>query len=381
MVPWYFELPGDTPAYNAAWRHAIDSTQLLGPYGFRTNEPSYQYYRKQMVYSDGHRGSQWNGPSWPYQNSLVLSGMANFLNDYKQDVVTAANYVDVLRRYTRQHYLPDGKINLVENYDPDNGGPIVYYYWSNHYNHSSYNDLVITGLCGIRPAAGDTLVINPLVDTSIHYLCLDDVLYHGHRLSVVYDRDGERYHLGKGLTVFVDGKKAPLLDKDGKHAVYIGPAVLVKTPKQPVNYALNIMHKGYPMPSASVNAMPDTSLYQAIDGRIWYFTEITNRWTTFSSPIDSTDWYAVDFGRAHDIDSVKLYLMGDGIIYGAPDTYRVEYYSNNQWLPVKLMQQKPAKPVENTVNTAVFDKVNTSRIRVKFTHTSRATALSELECY
>lgn len=73
--------------------------------------------------------------------------------------------------------------------------------------------------------------------------------------------------------------------------------------------------------------------------------------------------------------------MGDGIIYGPPATYTIDYYSNGQWLPVKMKEQKPAKPVANTVNTEVFDKVNTTRIRVNFTHPSRATAVTELECY
>ena len=139
--------------------------------------------------------------------------MANFINNYKQNVITSSDYLKILRLFTQQHYLPDGKINLVEDYDPNLGGPIVYYYWSNHYNHSSFNNLVITGLCGIRPSTGDTLVINPLVDNSIQYFCLDDVLYHGHKLTVVYDEDGSKYKLGKGLTVFVDGKKAPLIQK------------------------------------------------------------------------------------------------------------------------------------------------------------------------
>ena len=123
--------------------------------------------------------------------------MANFLNNYDQKIVTASDYLKILRLYTQQHYLPDGKINLVENYDPNLGGPIVYYYWSNHYNHSSYNNLVITGLCGLRPSETDTLVINPLIDNSIQYFCLDEVLYHGHKLIVVYDRDGTRYKMGK----------------------------------------------------------------------------------------------------------------------------------------------------------------------------------------
>jgi hypothetical protein len=208
LIPWYFNLPADNSTFNAAWKHATDTTQLLGSYGFRTNEPSYQYYFKQFVFFQGQRGSQWNGPSWPYQTSQVLTAMANFFNNYKQDFITTSDYVKSLRLFAQQHYLPDGKLDLVENYDPNLGGPIVYYYWSNHYNHSSFNNLIITGLCGIRPSASDTLVINPLVDSSIQYFCLDGLSYHGHTLTVVYDKDGSRYKLGKGLIVFIDGKKS-----------------------------------------------------------------------------------------------------------------------------------------------------------------------------
>ncbi len=153
LIPWYFDLPADNDSFNLAWKHITDTTQLLGAYGFRTNEPSYEYYFKQFVYFQGQRGSQWNGPSWPYQTSQALTAMANFLNDYNQRIVTEADYVKSLRLFARQHYLPNGKINLVENYDPNLGGPIVYYYWSNHYNHSSFNNLVISGLCGIRPSS------------------------------------------------------------------------------------------------------------------------------------------------------------------------------------------------------------------------------------
>jgi hypothetical protein len=182
--------------------------------------------------------------------------MINLLNNYNQDVVTNSDYLKSLRLFTQQHYLPGGKINLVENYDPDKGGPIVYFYWSNHYNHSQYNNLVISGLCGIRPSAGDSLVINPLVDTSIQYFFLDDVLYHGHKLSVIYDKDGNKYKAGTGLTVLVDGKKVALVQNEGRYKVFVGARITHPKSKQPANHALNITRKDYPVPSASINSLP-----------------------------------------------------------------------------------------------------------------------------
>lgn len=377
IIPWYFNLPDDDSTHNAAWKHIIDTANLMGKYGLRTEEPSYEYYFKQIVYNFGQRGSQWNGPSWPYQSSLAITGMANFLNNYRQNVITNTDYVKLLRLFTQQHYLPNGKPDLVEDYDPNLGGPIVWYYWSNHYNHSSYNNLVITGLCGIRPSAGDTLVVNPLVDNSIKYFCLDDVQYHGHRLSVVYDEDGSKYKLGKGLTVFVDSKKSELVQKDGKTAVVVGSPIVLHRPMQPVNYALNITHKGYPTPSASINAVPDSSLYKAVDGRVWYFPEITNRWSTIGSKATS-DWYAVDFGQPHNISSVKLYLYADSLTYAVPDAVNIEYQNHGRWLQIKTT---PGKLIGNTVNTIAFNKVSATGIRLIFWHESKQVAVSEIEVY
>ena len=78
---------------------------------------------------------------------------------------------------------------------------------SRYYNHSTFNDLIITGLCGLRPSAGNSLVVNPLLPAGKwDYFCLDKVRYHGHDLSIVWDRYGSRYYAGKGLSVYVDGK-------------------------------------------------------------------------------------------------------------------------------------------------------------------------------
>ena len=36
---------------------------------------------------------------------------------------------------------------------------------------------------------------------------MDNVLYHGHNLTILWDKNGDRYHCGKGLRIFVDGKE------------------------------------------------------------------------------------------------------------------------------------------------------------------------------
>ncbi len=432
MAPWYFNLPDDDSKFAEAWKHVTDTTYLLGRHGLRTNEPSYQYYFTQFVFFQGKRGSQWNGPSWPYQTSQALTAMSNFLNDYKQKTIGPSDFVRLLQLYARQHYLPDGSINLVENYDPNLGGPIVYYYWSNHYNHSSFNNLIITGLCGLRPSEGDSLTVNPLVDDSIEYFRLQNVSYHGHTLTVIYDRNGARYNVGKGLTIFVDGVKAAdnISTKDTSHGsvVHIGSPLKASAKqgegklstepgsgKEPQkqneenhngkpgkendplkagqeNYALNITRQGYPRPSSSLTEKADSSLYQAIDGRIWYFPEITNYWSTRSST-SRLDWLALDFGQDRQLTKVNLYLLEDQSTFGVPDSIAIEYLDGDQWKRVKIAGiektsgEKNGKErarmslVGNTSNTIIVEPIFARMVRVLFYHSTRHVALTELECY
>ena len=78
---------------------------------------------------------------------------------------------------------------------------------SRYYNHSTYNDLIITGICGLRPQADGSIVINPLVPKDAWpYFCLDGIRYRGHALTIIWDQDGQHYHQGSGLTLLVDGQ-------------------------------------------------------------------------------------------------------------------------------------------------------------------------------
>jgi hypothetical protein len=73
---------------------------------------------------------------------------------------------------------------------------------------STYCDLIISGLVGLRPQAGDTVVVNPLLlEDTWDFFCLDGVPYHGRLLTILWDRTGERYQKGKGLRVFADGRE------------------------------------------------------------------------------------------------------------------------------------------------------------------------------
>lgn len=56
--------------------------------------------------------------------------------------------------------------------------------------------------------------VNPLLpEGTWDYFCLDQISYHGHWLTVLYDNSGERYGKGKGLRVFANGKEIAASDK------------------------------------------------------------------------------------------------------------------------------------------------------------------------
>lgn len=388
-VPWAFDLPDQDAKYNAAWAYLLSTNEFAGAYGLRTVGPGYQYYMRQYRYAvvDGVKRPEceWNGPSWPFDTTLVLEAMANLLNDYQQDVVDADDYVRVLKQYTRQHYL-DGRPDLQEDYNPDTGKVIVGLPRSNHYNHSDYNDLIITGLVGLRPRADNTLEINPQIPAdststnAINYFCLENVSYHGHLVTIVYDRDGKHYQKGAGLSAYVDGQLALPPSTPGRKTFAI-PEPLIDPAINPPDLAVNYARKNFPVPSASTNNAPD-DLYQAVDGRVWFYPDVRNYWSNIGSQT-ATDWFSLDFGAPKPVSAVRLYFYADGTKFQAPKKYTLQYCAEDgSWQNVAGAQKTPTKPLANGENIVTFPTVNATKLRVLFTNPRKASvALVELKVF
>ena len=75
------------------------------------------------------------------------------------------------------------------------------------YNHSTFCDLVISGLCGLVPRQDGRIEVKPLAPESWDWWRLDGVRYHGSNLTILFDRYGTRYGNGSGLVVLKDGRK------------------------------------------------------------------------------------------------------------------------------------------------------------------------------
>ncbi|HZT81639.1 MAG TPA: glycosyl hydrolase family 65 protein, partial [Gemmataceae bacterium] len=200
FVPWQFNLPDR--GFEPAWKFLMDRDYFYADFGPTTVE------RHDPLFALSKTCCWWSGQSWPYATTQTLKAMANLLNNYKQDVITKADYFKLLKVYTKTH-RKDGKPYIAEGCNPDTGSWEGHdsYNHSEHYFHSGYCDLVITGLVGLRPRDDDTIEVNPLAPADWDYFALDDVPYRGRRVSIAWDRTGKRYGLGKGLHVLADGKQ------------------------------------------------------------------------------------------------------------------------------------------------------------------------------
>lgn len=60
------------------------------------------------------------------------------------------------------------------------------------YNHSSFCNLIISGLMGVRPQEDGSIIINPLVpDGCWDYFCLDNVYCQGKTITIIFDKKGK----------------------------------------------------------------------------------------------------------------------------------------------------------------------------------------------
>ncbi|MGD0893316.1 MAG: discoidin domain-containing protein [Terracidiphilus sp.] len=386
-LPWFYDLPpkpvdGQTGQvdYAAAWRHLLSSAELAGPDGMRTVEPSYPRYMTQYRYdrATGKPECQWNGPSWPFQTSQALTALANLLNDYQQTDISRVDYLHLLRQYTQQHFISPGHPDIQEDYNPDTGGPIVGLDRSHHYSHSTYVDLILSGLIGIRPRADEILEINPLLPTEttpgtppIRYFGVQGVLYHGHEVTAIFDADGSRYGRGRGLSVFVDGKRAFGPGPLGRVEIALPDKASVAAArrdfKMPVDYAVNPGWPDGPSATASSSVSPQ-AIAEAIDGRMWFFPENPNGWSPDAADKSPSSWYSVAFKQSRTVGSIELYFFGNGEHYQAPSAYELQYRTANSWQDIPGQKRSPEKPLANGVNRIEFPAVSTQELRVIFTN-------------
>lgn len=216
-IPWVFGIPGNDR--HDAWAHLSDTAGFKAPYGPTTAE---QRCPEFTVSYEGHV-CQWNGPSWPFATSQTLTAIADILQgEGENSYLTKDVYMETLRTYSSSHRRINEDGDTIcwidEDIDPYTGEWISrkmlmerdnpYYERGKDYNHSTFCDLVITGLVGIQPQADGSIVIEPLVpEGEWEWFALSKVRCAGREISVVYDRTGRHYGCRPGLNIYVDGRR------------------------------------------------------------------------------------------------------------------------------------------------------------------------------
>ena len=213
-IPWAYYTPA--PSHVIAWKQLFDPQGFAGKYGPTTAErrsPRFRFASNDQC--------TWNGPSWPYATTQTLLALADLINGPAQSYVGSQQYYQLFSNYVLSQHLklPGGRFIdwIDEDLDADTGEWIAKDMLfqkhkqvgrGNYYNHSGFADPLITGLIGLRPRADSRIVIQPLLPAGEWtYFALDGLPYHGHLLAIVYDETGKHYNQGRGLTLFVDGKK------------------------------------------------------------------------------------------------------------------------------------------------------------------------------
>ncbi|WP_202921650.1 MGH1-like glycoside hydrolase domain-containing protein [Anatilimnocola aggregata] len=382
FVPWQFNMLDENKGYEVAWKKIMDRDAFYADFGPSTVE------RHDPLFLLKNSCCWWSGQSWPYATTQTLKGMANLLQGGERTVVTADDYVKLLQVYARTH-RKQGRPYLAEACHPDTGSFEGHdgYNHSEHYFHSGYCDLVITGLVGLKPVSPMAFDVQPLAPATWDWFALDDVSYHGRRVSIVWDRRGTRYAQGAGMHVLVDGQKVASAPNLERLSVSLPPQARPKadpTHETAVNFAVNNDGTYYPRLTASYSA-PKTSTGKLHDGNYWYHQHPPNRWTCEGSP-NERDWVIVDLGTPRRVHTVKLYVLDDGGESGSlvrtPERMQLDAWIEAAWRPIAPTDRHLQEPLGHRANVVRFDPIETNKFRVTLQHRAGTkSGLTEIEAW
>ena len=386
-VPWQFDMPTPGRGYERAWKLLVDPEFFAADFGPTTVE------RHDPLFLLQPHCCWWSGQSWPYATTQTLKALATLLQRREQPFVTPADYVSLLTTYARTH-RKNGRPYLAEACHPDTGSFAGHdaYNHSEHYFHSGYADLVVTGLVGLVPRDDDVFEVRPLFPVAWDYLCLDHVVYRGREVAVVWDRTGDRYGLGAGFHLVADGLVIASAAAPGPLTAQLPPLPASRTmleatglvdaglrpgiAAQRVNVA--VTNDGGYFPRITVESTAaGSSAGQLGDGVAWYLRTPPNRWVSAEPGRAAT--IEIDFGRPRRIDQVRLFVLDDdpALLAGTadesvgrdhepssvrpPERVEVDVWRDEEWVRVAAATD----PVGHRSLTLGWEAGEATRLRVR----------------
>ena len=178
-TPWYFNMiPEGESQYDVAWEMLSSGKGFYNNKGMTTAERQHPLYNEQAY--------AWNGRGWPFQNSVVNKGYANYLKNYKRKFTESDQELlyDLIDKLVAMH---GEERNIGEWYIPSNGeqfGGVKDYF------HSTFPDMLIEDLLGFTASHKNEFSLQCLLPKNKwDYFYLGNLLYHDHDIDIIWKKD------------------------------------------------------------------------------------------------------------------------------------------------------------------------------------------------
>lgn len=313
----------------------------------------------------------------------------------------------------------------------------------NHVMLGNMNYIYVEDMGGIQPRSDDKVELWP-IDLGYDHFMVNNLRYHGHDLTIVWDEDGSHYDLGEGYSLFIDGERKATADALGRF-VYDPATNEIAESDEGLDVEV-IASQGADLPTAAETPIEDARVVEylktagidleedaanlAADAELSSsFTQSGARptpWRNFHTPGYSTGsmnytpgaiaeterpvsldavtdgvtinepywgnygtteangYVELDFGAPKQFDNVKVWFVSDRQAggYSQPQRYSIQVQNGSgTWVTVPGTFKSP-KIVQAKFNEALFEPVTASKVRVAFTNTpTKFTAISEIQVF
>ncbi|WP_135555385.1 discoidin domain-containing protein [Paenibacillus cymbidii] len=155
------------------------------------------------------------------------------------------------------------------------------------------------------------------------------------------------------------------------------------------NFALHANGAAYPSITASYTCNCGDNVSYLNDGLYDFNDGAHHRWTSW--PQTTVQTVDIDFGQPVTFNQINLYLFNDGGGVQPPSSYAIQFWDDGAWTNVANETHTPAIPTAkelltansvNTLNTALFDAVTSTKARIVLTpKVTASVGLVELEIF
>ena len=401
--------------------------------------PIFPFYTANQVHNQEVSGSNnFSNINFTVQLRLYESALRTY--DKEQTYITD-DMLAMMVEWMAWNVYPDaGDIRYPNNNEFHNidGRTYENYYrsWIYHNILGNYTYLFIEDMAGIQPRSDEKIELSP-IDFSYDHFMVNNVRYHGHDLTVVWDKpdDGKTWYneCPEGYSLYIDGTLAFTL-KDLAHVVYDSATKEISFPDGAVEIVTN--NGGAAIPTAMNTAITEEKVLNMLEKsgmhgmtNLAEGAEVTATFTpdkaraaswaekhradgsdstskavneTVPDPQAVVDGTTVDmpfwgnYGSVNERDSLTLKLSSKQTVdmatlyfyndrqtngYSEPSKYAVEYWNGEAWQSVRQQTRNPSAPRAN-YNAVYFAPVETDQFRFTFTNKDKGfTAVTEIQLF